>query len=100
MHIRVYSQYSESVKTVNLGEDILYFSFKDSGFKCGTCGKLDKSVIQISKPTIEAIKYIVLAPPKKLYSFNVQESTIKELEIISKIYLNQKLEKEYKLEDF
>lgn len=78
----------------------MYFSFKDSGFKCGTCGKIDKSVIQISKPTIDAIKYIVLAPPKKLFSFNVQESTIKELEIISKIYLNQKLEKEYKLEDF
>ena len=100
MHIRLYSECSEGVKTVNLGEDILYFSFKDSGFKCGTCGKIDKSVIQISKPTIDAIKYIVLAPPKKLFSFNVQESTIKELEIISKIYLNQKLEKEYKLEDF
>lgn len=78
-------------------EDILYFSFKDSGFKCGACAKIDKSVIQISKATIDAIKYIVLAPPKKLFSFNVQESSVKELEIISKIYLNEKLEKEYKL---
>ena len=78
-------------------EDVLYFSFKDSGFKCGICGKLDKSVIQISKPTVEAIKYIVLAPAKKLYSFNVQENSVKELEIIAKIYLNEKLEKEYKL---
>lgn len=87
------------VKPVKTGGDILYFSFKDSGFKCGICGKQDKSVIQISQATVDAIKYIVLAPAKKLFSFNVKEETIKELEIISKIYLNQKLEREYKLED-
>lgn len=86
-------------KNCKTEDDILYFSFKDSGFKCGACGKVDKSVIQIAKPTMEAIKYIVLAPAKKIFSFNVQENTIKELEIISKIYLNQKLEKEYRLED-
>ena len=80
-------------------ENLRYFSLKDNGFKCETCGKQDKSVIQITKATMDAIKYIVLAPPKKIFSFNVQENVIKELEIISKIYLNQKLEKEYKLED-
>lgn len=79
-------------------EDILYFSFKDSGFKCGICGKLDKSVIQITKTTMDAIKYIVLSPAKKLFSFNISEESIKELEIISKIYLNEKLEKEYKMD--
>ena len=99
MHTRIYTEYSGGCKECKTEEDILYFSFKDSGFKCGICGKLDKSVIQIAKSTIDAIKYIVLAPAKKIFSFNVQENTIKELEIISKIYLNQKLEKEYKLED-
>ena len=29
----------------------------------------------------------------------IPENSIKELEIISKLYLNEKLEKEYKLED-
>lgn len=48
---------------------------------------------------MDAIKYIVLAPAKKIFSFTVNEESKKELEIISKIYLNQKLEKEYKLED-
>lgn len=80
-------------------EELLYFSFKDSGFKCGSCAKVDKSVMQINKTTVDAIRYIVLAPPKKLYSFNVPEETIKELQIMTKIYLNQKLEKEYKLEE-
>lgn len=87
------------VKNVKLGENILYFSFKDSGFKCGSCAKQDKSVIQINGATIDAIKYIVLAPAKKLFSFNVSEESKRELQIVSKIYLNQKLEKEYKLED-
>lgn len=89
----------QNCKTCKTTDDIIYFSFKDNGFKCGACGKQDKSVIQISEGTKEAIKYIVLAPPKKLFSFNISESCIKELEIISKIYLNEKLEKEYKLEE-
>lgn len=80
-------------------DNIIYFSFKDNGFKCGACGKQDKSVIQISEATKDAIKYIVLSPPKKLFSFNISQNCIKEMEIISKIYLNEKLEKDYKLEE-
>ena len=49
--------------------------------------------------TADAIRFIASAPAKKIFSFNVPEITIKELEIISKLYLNEKLEKEYKLED-
>ena len=39
------------------------------------------------------------APPKKLYSFSLKDDSLREFEIISKIYFNEKLEKEYKLED-
>lgn len=75
-----------------------YFSFRDNGLKCEACSKQDKGAIQISEATKNAIKYIILAPPKKLFSFNLSDESIKELEIISKIYLNEKLDKEYKLE--
>lgn len=75
-----------------------HFSFRDNGLKCETCSRQDKGSIEISEATQNAIKYIVLAPPKKLFSFNISEDSIKELEIISKIYLNEKLDKEYKLE--
>lgn len=74
------------------------FSFRDNGFKCENCSRQDKGAIQILEATQSAIKYIVLAPPKKLFSFNVSDESIKELEIIAKIYLNEKLDKEYKLE--
>lgn len=94
-----FSPYIESCKQCKEKENLIYFSFRDNGFKCGACGKQDKSVIQISEATKDAIKYITLAPSKKLFSFNISEGCIKELELISKIYLNEKLEKEYKLEN-
>ena len=80
-------------------ENLLYFSIKEDGFKCGVCAKQDKSVVQISDATKSAIQYAVLAPPKKLYSFSIPEKYIKEIEIVSKLYFNYKLEKEYKLEE-
>jgi len=89
----------EKCANCSINEDIKYFSLKDNGFKCSSCGKSDKSCIEIMPVTIDAIRYITLAPAKKIYSFNIPEESIKELEIISKLYLNEKLEKEYKLED-
>ncbi len=80
-------------------ENLTHFSFKDSGMKCETCSKQDKGAVAISESTGIAIKYIVMAPPKKLFSFNLSEENRKELSLISKIYLNDKLDKEYRLED-
>lgn len=79
-----------------LENEIEYFSFKDNGFKCTLCGKYDKGAVEISEATVKAMKYIVMCPPKKLFSFNITENSLKELILISKILLNEKLEKEYK----
>ena len=75
-----------------------HFSLRDNGLKCEICSRQDKGAIEISEATMTAIKYIVLAPPKKLFSFNLSEQATKELQIISNLYLNEKLYKEYKLE--
>ncbi len=80
-------------------DDICFFSLYDNGFKCKECGRLDKSCIEISEATVNAIKYIVMAPDKKIFSFNLSEKSLKELELVTKLYMNDKLEKEYKLED-
>lgn len=74
-----------------------FFSLLDNGFKCTTCGRLDKGAIQISETTKDAIRYIVLSDAKKIYSFEINEEAKRELEIVSKLYLTEKLEKEYKL---
>ncbi|MCL2383633.1 MAG: DNA repair protein RecO [Oscillospiraceae bacterium] len=78
-------------------EQLTCFSFRDSGFKCKACGKQDKGSIDISETTKDAIKYIILADPKGLYSFEIPEDSRKELEIVSKLYLTEKLEREYKM---
>ena len=74
-------------------EDITYFSLRDNGFKCSTCGRQDKSCLQMSESTASAIKYIVMAPPKKLYSFNLKDESLNELKLITKLYFNEKLER-------
>lgn len=80
-------------------EQLLYFSIRDNGLKCAICAKQDTSVIQIASGTKDAIKYIVLAPAKKLFSFQVTENCKRELQLIANIYFNEKLEKEYKMEE-
>lgn len=80
-------------------EGLSYFSIKDNGLKCKICGKQDTSTIEISESTLNAIKYTVTAPPKKLYSFNLKDEALEEFKLVSKLYFNEKLEKEYKLED-
>ena len=80
-------------------EHLNYFSLKDNGFKCENCGRLDKGAIQLSDSTKTAIQYIVLADAKKVFSFHIPEENLKELNLIIKLYFNEKLEKEYKVED-
>lgn len=84
--------------TCSSKENITHFSIRDDGFKCAACSRQDTGAIKISPATIDAMRYIFTADPKKIFSFKVSEESEKELEIISTLYMNEKLEKEYKLE--
>ena len=79
-------------------ENLTHFSIIDNGFKCASCSKQDTGSISMTDPTRNAIMYIMSADPKKIFSFELSEKCQKELELIANIYLNEKLEKEYKLE--
>lgn len=79
-------------------EKLKYFSIRDNGFKCPACSKQDKSCLEMSDATKNAIIYIMKADQKKIFSFELAEKCQKELNLIASIYLNEKLEKEYKLE--
>ena len=76
-----------------------YFSLKDNGFKCEICSRIDKSTISLSESTANAIKYTVVAPPKKIYMFNLKDESLEEFKLITRLYFDDKLEKEYKIED-
>lgn len=79
-------------------DNLNFFSIKDNGFKCKFCSRQDSGCIQMSDPTRNAINYILKADSKKIFSFTLSENCQKELELIANLYLNEKLEKEYKLE--
>lgn len=81
------------------GENITHFSIRDNGFKCEACSKIDKGAIRISDSTKTAMQYIVLADPKKIFSFQISEENLQELNLVSNLYFNEKLEKEYKVEN-
>ena len=80
-------------------EKISYFSLRDNGIKCEACSRQDKSSMTMSYSTFNAIKYTITAPSKKLFSFNIKDDSLEEFKLIVKLYFNEKLEKEYKLED-
>ena len=67
-------------------ENLQFFCVKDDGCKCEDCGKLDKSAISIGDSTLIALKYIVLAPTKKLFSFELKNESLKQLELLAKVY--------------
>ena len=46
-----------------------------------------------------ALRYIISTPSKKIFSFNLKDDSFKEFKLLSKIFFNEKLEKEYKIED-
>lgn len=79
-------------------ENLQSFSIKDDGFKCTICSKQDKSAIKMSEGCRYAIIYSLKADAKKIFSFTIKEESLKEFELITRIYFNEKLEKEYKVE--
>lgn len=79
-------------------ENLTHFSIKNDGLKCTSCRRQDTGSIELNEATKNAMIYIFKADPKKIFSFDLSERCRKELEIISSLYLNEKLEKEYKIE--
>ena len=82
----------EECTNCNQKEKLQFFSLRDNGFKCEACSRQDKGSLQMSESTANAIKYIVMAPAKKLYSFNLKDESLSELKLITKLYFNEKLE--------
>lgn len=85
----------ENCATCNKKEDLVYFSFKDNGLKCDACGRQDKSAMQVSEATVKAIKFIVWADPKKIFSFDISEENNSQLKLLTKVYMDNCLEKNY-----
>lgn len=74
-----------------------YFSIRDNGIKCPNCKKQDSGALGLSSAGYTSFVYILSVDAKKIFSFEVPEDVIRELSLITKIYMTEKLEKEYKI---
>jgi len=73
--------------------DKWYFNFEENSVICSECVKLKKvKSIAISCGTVSSLDQICFAPMSKLFSFNVSDQVLKELNIIcSKLFEINKL---------
>lgn len=78
--------------TCGCGDGMALFSIADNGFKCAECGRSDKSAISVSGTTVDAIRYVIGAQAKKIFSFELPEESLREISLVSRVYLKEKLE--------
>lgn len=76
------------------------FSFLKCGFICNCCIGSDKGAVKISEGAAKAIRYIVYSDIKNLFNFELSDKTLEELSRISKRYLKDTLERDYRKLDF
>lgn len=89
-------------KCVSCGKSIhemkdIYFSIKDNGIKCNACKRQDKGAIEISQTAYTSLVYVLSSEAKKIFSFDVPKEVIDEISLVTQVYTNEKLDKEYKL---
>ncbi len=76
------------------------FSFRKCGFLCKQCIEDDKYALSLSEGAARAIHFIVHSNIKNIFSFDVSNNVLAELEKVSKRYLKDRLERDYNKLDF
>ena len=75
------------VQCINCGkkEELVAFSLKSKGIKCNECS--EHKDLALKEGTIAAIRYIIRSDTKSVFSFNVTDEVLKEIDIFRKIYM-------------
>ena len=87
----------DSCRTCGKKDNLYYFSIKDNSLKCLSCAKQDTGAIKLSETAKDALIYIIKADAKKIYSFHITEEAKEDLKLVAKVYLTEKLEREYRI---
>jgi DNA repair protein RecO (recombination protein O) len=80
--------------------DNVLFSFKKCGFLCGECKTLDMHAIRISLGAAKAIRHIVKVKLTELFCFDLSAEVLNELGRITRRYLKDRLDRDYKKLEF
>lgn len=99
--VNVCASCQESIPSLVQSEACTFFFDIEEGIiLCSDCCVPAKQLKPISPSTALAIFHIINAPLEKLFSFNVDESTLNELTAFCRSYITKHLDKEYRGLDF
>lgn len=74
----------------------LTFSVKRGGLLCAECDKGVYDGIKLHPSTQYAMQYIIGTPVEKLYTFNVTQEVLEELEFVTRKYMAAYVDKNFK----
>ncbi len=80
--------------------DLFFFSFSKCGFICEKCIKKGEEAKPITKATAKALMHIVFSDAKSLFSFQISKQSLEELGNLTRQYLRERLEKDYRKLDY
>lgn len=81
-------------------DEVLRFSFQKCGFLCNACKGQDLSAMTISAGVAKALEHIIQSKSSEVFSFELSEGALEELEKISTRYVRERLERKYTKLDF
>ena len=78
------------------------FDLSAGQLECGTCRDRESSGIRmpVTSSVLEAMRYICLCDPKKLFSFQLGDRTLEQLAALTEAYLSTQLERGFSTLDF
>ena len=77
-----------------------FFSPECGGILCKRCHSSLRDDLPLSSEAYKALVYILYTDEKKIYSFNVSDSVLKELSVISERYFLSKAERNFSSLDY
>ncbi|MDD5604004.1 MAG: DNA repair protein RecO C-terminal domain-containing protein, partial [Eubacteriales bacterium] len=80
--------------------DDFLFSFEKCGLVCGSCRENDVSAISISNDAALAIRHIVQSDDGGLFAFRLKGKPLRELGVITRRYLRERLGHDFIKPDF
>lgn len=78
------------------------FDLSAGQLECGGCRSAQSTGIRmpVTQPMLEAMRYICLCDPKRLFSFQIGEQTLNQLSALTEAYLSTQLERGFSALDF
>ena len=81
-------------------EELVYFDINQNTMLCKQCRGSVKKGQRLEESTVYALQYIVTSPINKLFTFNVKDSVLEQLEKIISQYIKKVVDKKFNSLDF